>query len=106
DTSAVVATMRKKLDEMEAYAAGIDECRQVVIRTYLGERNPERCGVCDVDDPSMPRPWLETTIDSLPDPDMLLDPELVLLAAIDWNISELRSGRSPYGVGALLSVVC
>ena len=101
DTSAVVSAMYKKLDRMADYVRA-DECRQVIIRRYLGEERPAVCGRCDVcSGIDYPRPWMEITRDSLPDADRLLDPELTVLAAIDWNAAEIKGGRSPYGRGAL-----
>lgn len=105
DTTAIVARMGKKLDQMDAYSRERLVCRQVAIRSYLGEAAPEPCRVCDVCDPGMDRPWLEIVHDVLPDADRLIDPDLTLLAAIDWNMREVEAGRSPYGLGSLCHVV-
>lgn len=101
DTSFVVAAMHKKLQQMVDYVRA-DECRQVILRRYLGEQGPERCGVCDVcSDASYPRPWMDVARDTLPDADRLLDPELTVLAAVDWNAAEVQARRNPYGRGSL-----
>ena len=101
DTAEVVAAMGKKLDQMVDYVSS-RECRQVTFRRYLGESQPPVCGGCDVCcDFEYPRIWMDITQDSLPDADRLLDPELTVLAAIDWNAAEIKLGRNPYGRGAL-----
>jgi RecQ family ATP-dependent DNA helicase len=105
DTSVVVRAMYKKLDQMADYVRA-NECRQVIIRRYLGEERPDACGRCDVcNGPGYPRPWMEVTRDSLPDADKLLDPDLTVLAGIDWNAAEAKAGRNPYGRGALGQVL-
>ncbi len=105
DTSGVVAAMRVKLDQMVGYVRA-SECRQVIIRRYLGEFNQAPCGRCDIcNGADYPRRWMEVTRDSLPDADKLLDPELTVLAGIDWNAAEVRVGRNPYGPGALKQVL-
>lgn len=101
DTTVVVATMRKKLDQMCDYVRS-ESCRQVTIREYLGDPTPEPCGRCDICcGNAYPRLWMEVTRDSLPDADRLLDPELTVLAAIDWNAAEVKAARNPYGRSAL-----
>lgn len=105
DTSHIVSQMRRKLDRMDQYARRRSECRQVTLRTYLGEVDPQPCGVCDVCDTRLERPWLEITHDTVPDADRLLDPELVFLAAVEWNMREVVAGRSPYGLSSLRHVV-
>lgn len=105
DTSRIVDQMRSKLEQMDGYARGRSTCRQITLRRYLGESGPEDCGVCDVCDPAFDRPWLSITHDVLPNADRLLDPELVLLAAVEWNMREVESGRSPYGMVSLRNVV-
>lgn len=105
DTSHIVAQMQNKLDQMDRYARERSTCRQVTLRRYLGEPTPTPCGVCDVCDPQLDRPWLAITHDVLPDPDRLFDPELTLLAAVEWNMREAAAGRSPYGMGSLRHVV-
>ena len=105
DTSRIVTQMRNKLDRMDWYARDRSTCRQITLRRYLGESDPAACGVCDVCDPALDRPWLEITHDVLPNADRLLDPELILLAAVEWNMREVEAGRSPYGLGSLRHVV-
>jgi ATP-dependent DNA helicase RecQ len=105
DTSRIVAQMRNKLDQMDWYARDRSTCRQITLRRYLGESAPVACGVCDVCDPALDRPWLAITHDVLPNADRLLDPELILLAAVEWNMREVEAGRSPYGLGSLRHVV-
>ena len=101
DTSVVVQAMNDKLDTMAGYVHE-KTCRQVIIGRYLGEPAPEPCGKCDnCSGNDFPRPWMAVTNDSLPDADRLLDPELTVLAAIDWNAAEVGAGRNPYGRGAL-----
>ena len=101
DTSTVVAAMHKKLDQMSDYVRA-DECRQTILRRYLGETGPAPCGKCDICcGDAYPRPWMEVTRDCLPDADRLLDPQLTILAAVDWNAAEIASGRNPYGRSAL-----
>ena len=105
DTTVVVQAMNNKLDQMAEYVTSSD-CRQVIIRRYLGESDAAPCGKCDnCTGNEFPRPWMNVTRDSLPDADRLLDPELTVLAAIDWNAAEAKSGRNPYGRGALQQVV-
>jgi len=105
DTSTVVTAMHKKLDQMADYIRA-DECRQVILRRYLGEGSPGRCGKCDICcGNSFLRPWMEIPRDSLPDADRLLDPQLTILAGIDWNAAEIASGRNPYGRNALGQVL-
>jgi ATP-dependent DNA helicase RecQ len=105
DTSAVVRAMHKKLDQMADYVRAA-ECRQIIIRRYLGEARPAACGRCDVcSGNDYPRPWMEVTRDSLPDADKLLDPELTVLGGIDWNAAEVQARRNPYGRGALSHVL-
>jgi len=105
DTTLIVAQMREKLEQMDGYARNRGTCRQVTLRSYLGETNPSPCGVCDVCDPTLDRPWLAITHDVLPNADRLLDPELTLLAAVEWNMREADAGRSPYGLSSLRHVV-
>src|SRR5206468_4723139 len=64
------------------------------------------CGRCDVcSGHEYPRPWMDITRDSLPDADKLFDPDLSVLAGIDWNAAEVQAGRSPYGRAALSHVL-
>ena len=105
DTSNVVATMHKKLQQMVDYVRA-NTCRQGIIRRYLGETSVEPCGVCDVcSGAAYPRPWMSVSKDSLPDADRLLDPELTVLAGIDWNAAEIKARRNPYGRNALGQVL-
>jgi len=104
-TEPIVQELRKKLDEMVAYAYQTDRCRQRIIRTYLGEDTVEDCGVCDVCDPQFHRPWMDVTVDSLAPADLLLDVELVTLSAVDSNAREASQGRSPYAEPSLKHVL-
>jgi ATP-dependent DNA helicase RecQ len=105
DTANVVATMHKKLQQMVDYVRS-GTCRQDIIRRYLGETSAEPCGVCDVcSGIAYPRPWMSVSKDSLPDADRLLDPELIVLAGIEWNASEIKARRNPYGRNALGQVL-
>lgn len=105
DTSKVVFTMHKKLQQMVDYVRA-KECRQKVIRQYLGETSVGDCGVCDVcSGTAYPRIWMSVAKDSLPDADRLLDPELTVLAAVDWNAAEVKARRNPYGRNTLAQVL-
>ncbi len=105
DTAPVVAVMRRKLDQMVQYS-DTNQCRQALLRSYLGETSPQPCGRCDVcDRDGYPRPWMTVTRDTLPDADRLFDEPLTVLAAVDWNASEAAAGRNPYGRTALAQLL-
>jgi hypothetical protein len=93
--------MSAKLDAMVRYSTSRTTCRQLTIRRYFGEDTTEACGVCDICDPMLARPWLDVPLDEVPVPARLLDPEVVSLYAIDWNAAEVSAGRAPYGRTAL-----
>lgn len=106
-TAAVTGQMYKKLDQMLGFATERERCRQMTIRMYLGEepQSVERCGICDVCDPALPRPWLDVPLDLVPAADRLVDAELTCLYAVQWNEAEVAAGRAPYGRAALRSLV-
>jgi ATP-dependent DNA helicase RecQ len=105
DTGPVVSLLRKKLDRMQAFSGDRSICRQVAIRTYLGEPTAEPCRTCDVCSGAFPRPWMEVVADTIPSADRLLDEQLTMLEAIEWNAREADRGRSPYGRAALCHLV-
>ena len=99
--------MYNKLDQMMAFASERERCRQMTIRSYLGESDDGMgpCGVCDICDPTLARPWLDLPLDLVPDADRLMDTELTCLYAVQWNEAEVTAGRAPYGRSALRCVL-
>lgn len=106
-TAAVTRQMYNKLDQMMAFASERERCRQMTIRSYLGESDDgmRQCGVCDTCDPTLARPWLDLPLDLVPDADRLMDTELTCLYAVQWNEAEVTDGRAPYGRSALRCVL-
>jgi len=106
-TAVVTQQMYNKLDQMLDFAMEREECRQMTIRKYLGESplGMQPCGICDVCDPALPRPWLELPLDLVPAADRLMDAQLTCLYAVQWNESEVAAGRAPYGRSALRCVL-
>jgi ATP-dependent DNA helicase RecQ len=106
-TAVVTEQMYNKLDQMMEFASERKRCRQMTIRMYLGEpvHGMQACGVCDVCDPSLPRPWLDLPLDLVPAADRLMDVQLTCMYAVQWNESEVAAGRAPYGRSALRCVL-
>lgn len=98
------ANERKRLEEMIRYATG-SECRRATILKAFGD--PEApCGdgsdPCDVH-VDAPPPWHTVPVDAVPDPESLVDVDIVLLQAVNWAS---RFSRGSYGEKGLKAALC
>ncbi|WP_299562779.1 RecQ family ATP-dependent DNA helicase [uncultured Mycolicibacterium sp.] len=96
---------KRRLQAMVDYATDNSRCRRVVIANHFGDtvadcesRDVEPCDVCSGE----PAPWWALPDHTVPDPELLINAELIALQAIGWA-SAFRRGA--YGETSLRAAV-
>jgi ATP-dependent DNA helicase RecQ len=100
---------RRRVDEIVAYAEG-SQCRRSAIAAVFGDPQVacvagggRACDVCDGGAPF----WHGVGLDRVPDPEDLVDIELVLLQAVGWATRSSARGRtSRYSEANLKAALC
>lgn len=96
---------RRRLQAMIDYATHNWECRRVSVGNHFGDQVPDcTCrGImpCDVCNPE-PAPWSSVADHLVPDPELLVNAELIVLQAVAWS-SGFRRGS--YGLASLRAAV-
>ena len=96
---------KRRLEAMIEYATAGTDCRRTVVAAHFGDvvadctsRDVETCDVCS----RRTAPWATLPDHMVPDPELLVNAELIVLQAVAWSTSFRRGS---YGEASLKAAV-